>query len=106
MQRYTSSFGTGPWIGYCFAPTPVRDLTCRGKPADYGMDIAMTGSEPQIELIQVRGSSSLYDEFLARHGYGSSTSASRSTTLSPLLASSSGGLRDPAVGPRLRARWR
>ena len=70
LARHSAAFGLGPWIGYRFTPDTVRDFTYRGKPADYSIDIAMTGTGPQMELVQVHGENSLYQEFLDRHGYG------------------------------------
>ena len=37
-------------------PDTVRDFTYRGQPADYSIDIAMTSSGPQVELIDQRRS--------------------------------------------------
>lgn len=70
LARHSCAFGLGPWIGYRFTPDTVRDFTYRGEPADYSIDIALTGTGPQVELIQVHGENSLYQEFLDRHGYG------------------------------------
>src|SRR4051794_20978056 len=70
LARYSSTFGLGPWIGFRFTPETVREFTYRGKPANYSIDIAMTGSGPQVELVQVHGEDSLYQEFIDRHGYG------------------------------------
>lgn len=70
LERYSTAFGLGPWIGFRLTPDNVRDLTYRGRAADYGIDIALTGMGPQIELIQVRGENTLYHEFIDRHGYG------------------------------------
>jgi hypothetical protein len=70
LDRYSTSLGLGPWIGFHFGPDTVRDFTYRGKPADYSIDIALTGSGPQVELVQVNGTDTLYHEFIDRHGYG------------------------------------
>ena len=48
----------------------MRDFTYRGQPADYSIDIAMTSSGPQVELIEVHGEYSLYHEWTNAHGYG------------------------------------
>lgn len=70
LATYSETFGLGPWIGYHFTPETVRDFTYRGRPADYSVEIAMTGSGPQVELLQVHGENSLYQEWIDRHGYG------------------------------------
>jgi methylmalonyl-CoA/ethylmalonyl-CoA epimerase len=70
LDRYSTAFGLGPWIGFHFTPATVQDFTYRGRPADYSMDIALTGDGPQLELVQVHGQSSLYQEWIDAHGYG------------------------------------
>lgn len=70
LRRWSAALGLGPWIGYHFTPDTVEDFTYRGKPAEYSIDIAMTGSGPQVELVQVHGDHSLYHEWTDRHGYG------------------------------------
>ena len=46
------------------------DFTYRGRPAPYSIDIALTSSGPQVELIEVHGEHSLYHEWTNVHGYG------------------------------------
>lgn len=70
LEVYSRQFGLGPWIGFHFTPDSVKDFTYRGRPADYSMELAMTGTGPQIELVQVHGEHSLYHEWIERHGYG------------------------------------
>jgi methylmalonyl-CoA/ethylmalonyl-CoA epimerase len=70
LDFYSRAFGLGPWIGFHFTPDNVRDFTYRGRPADYSIEIAMTGTGPQTELVQVHGSGSLYHEWIEQHGYG------------------------------------
>ena len=70
LERWSADLGLGPWIGYHFTPDTVQDFTYRGAPADYSIDIAMTGSGPQVELVEVHGEHSLYHEWTDAHGYG------------------------------------
>jgi hypothetical protein len=70
LERYSTAFGLGPWIGFRFSPDTVRDFTYRGRPADYTIEIAMTGTAPQFELVQVHGQDSPYQEWIDAHGYG------------------------------------
>ena len=70
LERWSADLGLGPWIGYHFTPDTVQDFTYRGAPADYSIDIAMTGSGPQVELVEVHGEHSLYHEWTDVHGYG------------------------------------
>jgi len=70
LKTWSSALGLGPWIGYHFTPETVRDFTYRSRPADYSIDIALTSSGPQVELIEVHGEQSLYHEWTDLHGYG------------------------------------
>lgn len=70
LERYSAMFGLGPWIGFRFTPETVKDFTYRGRPAEYSIDIALTGQGPQVELVQVHGERSLYHEWTDVHGYG------------------------------------
>ena len=71
LDLYSRAFGLGPWIGFHFTPENVKDLTYRGRPANYTFELALTvDASPQVELIQVHGQDSLYQEWIDRHGYG------------------------------------
>ena len=70
LAAWSTALGLGPWIGYHFTPDTVRDFTYRGRPAEYSIDIALTSSGPQVELIEVHGDQSLYHEWTDVHGYG------------------------------------
>lgn len=70
LELWSGALGLGPWIGFHFTPETVQDFEYRGRPAGYSIDIAMTGSGPQVELIEVRGEHSLYHEWTDKHGYG------------------------------------
>lgn len=70
LEHWSNALGLGPWIGFRFTPESVKDFTYRGRPADYSIDIAMTGSGPQVELVEVHGSHSLYHEWTNEHGFG------------------------------------
>jgi methylmalonyl-CoA/ethylmalonyl-CoA epimerase len=71
LERYSGAYGLGPWIGFHFTPENVRDFTYRGRPADYSIELALTvDPSPQVELVQVHGTDSLYHEWIDRHGYG------------------------------------
>lgn len=70
LRTWSAALGLGPWIGYHFSPETVEDFTYRGKPADYSIDIAMTSSGPQVELVEVHGDHSPYHEWTDVHGFG------------------------------------
>jgi methylmalonyl-CoA/ethylmalonyl-CoA epimerase len=63
--------GIGPWAIYTFDPTTVRDMTFRGRPAEYSMKLALTFNGNMMwEIIQPLTGPSIYTEFLDRHGEG------------------------------------
>jgi hypothetical protein len=70
LQAWSAALGLSPWIGYHFTPDTVRDFMYRGRPAGYSIDIAMSSSGPQVELVEVHGEHSLYHEWTDVHGYG------------------------------------
>ena len=70
LRRYSDLLGLGPWVRYVYGPGTISDFTYRGRPAEFSIEIALTGQSPQIELIEVRGRPSLYHEWIDVHGYG------------------------------------
>jgi methylmalonyl-CoA/ethylmalonyl-CoA epimerase len=71
MRAFWDDFGIGPWVVYNFAAPRVKDMTYRGKPADFSMRVAfgMCG-DLQIELVQSVRGPNLYEEFLEHCGEG------------------------------------
>lgn len=86
LKKWSAALGLGPWIGYRFTPDTVQDFTYRGQPADYSIDIAMTSSGPQVELIEVHGENSLYHEWTNVHGYGIQHLGIRVEEMAPVKA--------------------
>jgi len=70
LERYTRLWGLSPWRCWTYGPDTVPDLGLRGEPAAYEMDIALWGSDPQIELIQPVRGPSIYHEWLEEKGEG------------------------------------
>jgi len=71
MEHYWSILGIGPWRVYTYGDPLVKDLTYRGKPADYKMRIALTTKGPlMFELIEPLKGPTIYHEFLERNGEG------------------------------------
>jgi methylmalonyl-CoA/ethylmalonyl-CoA epimerase len=70
LDRYASLWGLGPWTGYEYGPDTVPELTYRGEPGRYAMRIALTGSGPQVELIEPLRGPSIYDEWLGSRPEG------------------------------------
>ena len=70
LEAYTRLLGLGPWSRWVYGPETVPNLTYRGTPAGYSIEIAFSGEAPQVELIEVRGRPSLYHEWIDARGYG------------------------------------
>lgn len=63
--------GIGPWQVHTFSPDTVRDMTYRGKPADYSMRLGLANSgSMQWEIVQPLTGPNIYEEFLEAHGEG------------------------------------
>jgi methylmalonyl-CoA/ethylmalonyl-CoA epimerase len=71
VEVYWKLFHVGPWHFYTYQKPLVSQMTYRGRPADYRMRLALSYFGPtRIELIQPLQGPSIYDEFIAKHGYG------------------------------------
>lgn len=62
--------GYDEWKIYTYSPDSVPELTYRGQPGTYSMRLALSGSSPQIELIQPMDGPSIYHEWVESRGYG------------------------------------
>ena len=70
VEHYTKLLGIGPWEFYTYGKPLVKQMSYRGKPADYRMRIAFTQMGPmQIELIQPLSGENIYSDYVAEHGY-------------------------------------
>ncbi len=71
LARYWTNLGIGPWRVYTFSAPIVRDMTYRGRPADFAMRVAFAQvGSLMLELLQPLRGPSIYEEFLARCGEG------------------------------------
>ncbi len=71
MEQYRTLMGLGPWRVYTFSAPRVKDMTYRGKPAEYSMRVAFAQCGAlQFELIQPVQGPTIYHEFLERNGEG------------------------------------
>ncbi|MFA5570339.1 MAG: VOC family protein [Sphaerochaetaceae bacterium] len=71
VSHYYEVFGIGPWSFYTYQKPFVKEMSYRGKPANYSMRIALSNIGPmRIELIQNLSGESVYKEFIENHGYG------------------------------------
>jgi methylmalonyl-CoA/ethylmalonyl-CoA epimerase len=70
VAQYRAMLGLDDWLVYTYTPDNVPELTFRGEPGRFAMQLALSGSGPQIELIQPLAGPSVYHEWIERHGYG------------------------------------
>lgn len=69
-QMWDALLGVNDWQIFTYTPDNVEQLTYYGKPADFSMRLALTGRNPQIELIQPLHGRSIYSDWIETHGYG------------------------------------
>jgi methylmalonyl-CoA/ethylmalonyl-CoA epimerase len=70
LERYSRLWGLSPWRCWTYGPETVPDLGLRGERANFEIDIALWGHDPQIELIDPVRGPSIYHEWLEEHGEG------------------------------------
>lgn len=71
VEAYYHKFGIGPWHFYTYKKPFVKEMSYRGRPANYASRIALSYFGPtRIELIEPLEGESLYSEFIREHGYG------------------------------------
>jgi methylmalonyl-CoA/ethylmalonyl-CoA epimerase len=70
VARHEALFGPQEWIRVENGPENLHGLHYRGEPADFWMRLALTGSDPQLELLQPLDGPSIMAEWLERRGEG------------------------------------
>jgi catechol 2,3-dioxygenase-like lactoylglutathione lyase family enzyme len=70
IATWSSLLGTDDWLVYTYGPENVPHLEYRGAPGIFRMHLALTGSGPQVELIESLEGPSIYTEWISEHGYG------------------------------------
>ncbi|MGZ4359533.1 MAG: VOC family protein [Gaiellaceae bacterium] len=70
VERHRRMFGIEDWIRVENGPQNLHGLHYRMRPAEYSMRLALSGSEPQLELLQQLEGPSILAEWLARNGEG------------------------------------
>lgn len=58
------------WKIWTYGPNMVSDMTYNGQPSTHSMILAMSGTNPQIELIEALDGPSIYHDWINSHGYG------------------------------------
>ena len=70
VVSYSKVFNATHWRGYRYAPDTVPALGYRGEPGRFSFWVALSDTDPQIELIQSIEGPSIYTEWITRHGLG------------------------------------
>jgi len=69
VRTWSDKYGVGPWQIHDFDPSNMTDMTVAGKPADFGMRIAIAFiGEMMLEVIEPTSDGNIYAESLDRHG--------------------------------------
>ncbi len=58
------------WKVWTYGPDMVSNMTYRGCRSDHSMILAMSGVDPQIELIQPLDGPSIYHDWIRERGHG------------------------------------
>ena len=71
VEAYWKLFGIGPWHFYTYGKPLVKRMSYHGQPTEYKMRVALSWLGPlRIELIEILEGETVYNEFIAKHGYG------------------------------------
>lgn len=70
VAEYSELFGATHWRGYRYAPDTVPALGYRGDPGRFAFWVALSDTDPQIELIQSLEGPSIYTEWIEQRGLG------------------------------------
>lgn len=70
IEAWKTAFGYDEWLVYTYSPSTVPELAYHGEPGQFSMRLALSGSDPQIELIQPLDGPSIYHDWVAARGYG------------------------------------
>jgi methylmalonyl-CoA/ethylmalonyl-CoA epimerase len=70
VAKHEALLGPQEWIRVENGPENLHGLEYRGEPADFWMRLALTGSDPQLELLEPGAGPSIHQEWLDRHGEG------------------------------------
>jgi len=71
VEQYHRRFGVGPWHFYTYGKPLLKQMSYRGRPAEYRMRLALSYFGPtRIELIELLDGDTVYADFVREHGYG------------------------------------
>jgi methylmalonyl-CoA/ethylmalonyl-CoA epimerase len=70
IAEYSTLFSLTNWRAYRYGPDTVPELGHRGSPGVFSFWVALSDTDPQIELIESIAGPSIYTEWLEAHGPG------------------------------------
>lgn len=70
IANWSALLGRSDWLVYTYGPTTVPKLIFRGEQGRFSLRLGLSGSGPQLELIQPLEGPSIYEEWIAERGYG------------------------------------
>jgi methylmalonyl-CoA/ethylmalonyl-CoA epimerase len=70
IAKHEALLGPQDWIRVHNGPDNLHGLHYRGEPADFSMVLALSGADPQLELLQPLDGPSVMQEWLDRRGEG------------------------------------
>lgn len=69
VATWSALLGLSDWLVYTYSPATVPRLVFRGEPGKFSMRLAISGSGPQLELIEPLEGPSIYHEWIEQRGY-------------------------------------
>jgi methylmalonyl-CoA/ethylmalonyl-CoA epimerase len=70
VETWSAALGKSDWLVYIYSPATVPHLTFRGEPGKFSLRLALSGSSPQLELIEPLEGPLIYHEWLEERGFG------------------------------------
>jgi catechol 2,3-dioxygenase-like lactoylglutathione lyase family enzyme len=70
VAKHEALLGPQEWIRVENGPENLHGLEHRGESADFWMRLALTGTDPQLELLEPGAGPSIHQEWLDSHGEG------------------------------------
>lgn len=70
VNTWGAVLGRSDWLVYTYNASTVPVLTFHGEPARFSVRLALSGANPQLELIEPLAGPSIYEDWIDRHGYG------------------------------------
>jgi hypothetical protein len=70
IRQWSKVLGSKDWLVFTYDALQMPNMNYHDAPGEFAMQVALIGSNPQIELIQSLRGPNIYDDWLAEHGYG------------------------------------